>query len=1124
MEFRLLGPLEVRRDAAPVAIGGPRVRGLLAVLLLQHGRPVPRERLADQLWGDEPPADTRAALHYLVHRLRRALANGDDQPLTTTPAGYQLRIQPGSLDLDRVTTLITSARAARAAGRLPDAAGQLTAALALWRGTPLAELPPTPFLDAEATRLDRLHAATVEDRADVELALGRHTELVGELQAVTRVWPLRERLRAQLMLALYRSGRQAEALDVYRDARTTLVDQLGIEPGPELARLQQAVLNGDPSLDHVPPPPAPVVVPPPPEPVTREERKVVTVLVASAESGPEDDPEDARARLGDWERRVRDEVGRFGGTLTAVAGATAMAVFGTPVAHEDDPERAVRAALAIAGDGRAGVAHGEALLVHDGNGLAVSGSVVDAAASLRAAAEPGAVMVGAAIERATRRAIESAAAGNGWFRVVAPRARTGVRPEPDATVPLVEREHELAILGGLLDRARRGGEPQLVTLVGPPGIGKSRLVHELGRIAEDDPELVAWRHGHSPSYGDGVTFWALGEIVRAEAGILVTAPPEAAQERLVAAVDGALGPDANPAEAAWVVRHLRPLAVPGDHPDTPEGGGGDRRAEVFAAWRRFLEGLAARRPLVLVLEDLHWADDAMLDFVDELAEPATAVPLLVVCTARPELLERRPAWGGGKRNVTTVSLEPLTPDGTGRLLDALLPGQPLAPAVAAQVVASAGGNPLFVEEYVRMLRDQAGRAELTQHRRQPQGMDGHYDVALPETVGQVITARLDTLDPADKALLQDAAVLGETGWVGGLAALAGVDRTTAMAALLRLERRELLRRSAGSTVDRDTEYSFRHGLVRDVAYGQLPRARRADRHQRAASWIESLTPGRATEQTELLAHHLSQALTYARAAGLPTGDLRPRARAALREAGDRARALGGHVTAARFYEAALALEEPGDPDRAELLLRLGVARLRSDNSGLEVLEAARDAFTAAGRASDAAVAEVYMISTVWRAGRTEEVRPRIERALAMIAGEPPSRAKAEVLSMGATMLRNLEEDERALAVAQEAVAIGKELGLAEFEGLALTTIGSLKGEVGDVSGVTDLRRAIALLEKVHSGYHWFSLTHLGVVLCRTGDLPACFEVAAEGRRASERTGISDFDRRWSEIERAFEFC
>src|SRR5215210_5192431 len=454
----------------------------------------------------------------------------------------------------------------------------------------------------------------------------------------------------------------------------------------------------------------------------REERKVVTVLFADLVGftgrSEQLDPEDVRAMLSPYYARLRSELEWRGGTVEKFIGDAVMALFGAPVSHEDDPERAVRAALAIRDairqlnelepalelQLRQAVTTGEALISLDarpsaGEGMA-SGDVVNTAARLQTAAPVNGILVNQTTYRATRHSIqyrEAAAVDakgkaepvTAWEAIGA-RSRFGVDIEAQAATPLVGRERELASLTDALARARREDSCQLVTLVGVPGIGKSRLVAELFRVIDEDDELIYWRQGRSLPYGESMSFWALGEIAKAQAGILESDSTGEAEQKLRAALED---PIHDESEREWVERHLRPLVGLSVELDATS----DRRGEAFTAWRRFFEGIAERSSLVLVFEDLHWADEGLLDFVDHLAEWARGVSLLVVCTARPELLDRRPGWSGGKLNAHMVALAPLADTDAARLLGELL-GQAVLPAeTQTALLERAGGNPLYAE-------------------------------------------------------------------------------------------------------------------------------------------------------------------------------------------------------------------------------------------------------------------------------------------------------------------------------------------------------------------------------------------------------------------------------------------
>jgi class 3 adenylate cyclase len=655
----------------------------------------------------------------------------------------------------------------------------------------------------------------------------------------------------------------------------------------------------------------------------REERKIVSVLFADlvgfTSRSESLDPEDVRALLTPYWEHLRNELERYGGTVEKFIGDAVMALFGAPVAHEDDPERAVRAALAIrdwvrmSGEDlqvRIAVNTGEVLVLlgarpAQGEGMA-AGDVVNTASRLQSAAPVNGVIVGEATFHATRDRIDYRAAepvlAKGKTKPLpvweALGARSRATVETPSAAPLVGRAQELDLLIGALERTRSEAKPQLVTIVGVPGIGKSRLVTELFAAADIQPDWITWRSGRSLPYGEGVSFWALGEIAKAETGVLESDSNADAEAKLAASLERLLEDEA---ERTWLSDHLRPLL--GLASVAPRA---QDQSEKFSAWRRFLEAIALVRPTVLVFEDMHWADDDLVDFVDELADWLVDVPLLVVCTTRPELLERRPGWGGGKPNALTVSLGPLSDAETARVVAATLDRTPLSAELHEALLERAAGNPLYAEQYARAIAEGSG---------------GLSD--LPDTVHGLIAARLDLLPAAEKSLLQDAAVLGRTFWPEAIAAIAE-EESGAIEVLLRaLGRKEFVRRDRRSSVAGETEYAFAHALVRDVAYQQIPRVLRAEKHVRAAAWIEALSPDRTGDRADLLAHHYRAAIDLRAAAGLDTADLVERARAACFEAGARAASLNANKSAVRHYTAALDLmdllpHEAGD--REEVLL------------------------------------------------------------------------------------------------------------------------------------------------------------------------------------------------------------
>jgi class 3 adenylate cyclase/tetratricopeptide (TPR) repeat protein len=757
------------------------------------------------------------------------------------------------------------------------------------------------------------------------------------------------------------------------------------------------------------------------------------------------DPEDVAAELARYQGRVRAELERHGGTVEKFIGDAAMAIFGAPTAHEDDPERAVRAALAIREwareegvELRVGINTGEALITigarpEAGETLA-AGDVVNTAARLQSAAPVNEIVVGEQTYRATERAIDyrdaepvdakgKAQPVPAW-RAVAARARVGVDRVHGAA--LVGRRREVALLEDALARVLAERSSQLVTLVGVPGIGKSRLVLELYEAIERLPELISWRQGRCLPYGDGVTFWALGEMVKAQAGILEGDEAAEAERKLAAAV-------ADP----WVGSHLRPLVGLAGGTE----GGGDRRDEAFAAWTRFFEGLADERPLVLVFEDLHWADEHLLDFVDHLVDWAAGVPLLVVATARPELLTRRPGWGGGKPNALTISLSSLSDEDTARLLAELL-GSVLPAETQHELLARAGGNPLYAEEFARMLRDRGRVGEL------------------PETVQGLIAARLDLLEPEQKSLLQDAAVIGKRFWIGALASLDGGDRAGLEGALHALERKEFVRRERASSVVDDSEYAFRHLLVRDVAYGQIPRAERAEKHLVAAGWIERL--GRREDHAEMLAHHYLQALELTAAAGGSSDEFAGPARTALTDAGDRALGLNAYDAAERFFRAALDLFPADDAGRGPVLLRLGRALSLLGEPDAGILERARDELLAADDVEGAVEAETTLSELHWMAGDRDRAVEHLGNARRLADPLPPSPAKAWALSMASRIAMLASDNREAISLGEEALAMAARFGLDEIRAATLNNVGSARASFDPDGGMAQIEEAIAV--------------------------------------------------------------
>jgi class 3 adenylate cyclase/tetratricopeptide (TPR) repeat protein len=849
--------------------------------------------------------------------------------------------------------------------------------------------------------------------------------------------------------------------------------------------------------------------------VPRQERKFVTVvfcdLVGFTGRAEVMDPEDVRALLSAYHRHLRGELERHGGTVEKFIGDAVVAVFGAPTVHEDDAERAVRAAIAIrdwAGEQndievRIAVNTGEAIVSVDadasaGEGL-VAGDVINTAARIQVAAPVNGILVGEQTYRATRDAITYneaepvVARGKAQpvvvWEVASARGRPGAGAVPQVRSTFVGRERELGVLADAFERMRDDREPQLVTLIAVPGTGKSRLVYELSRIVDADPQLICWRQGQCLSYGDGVSFWALAEIVKAETGILESDGPDVAAIKLSESVRALLPP----ADVDWVERDLRPLI------GLTEGNSGDRgRADAaFPAWQRFLEALAERGPCVLVIEDLHWADEGLLNFLDDFAAGCAGLPLLLVTTARPELLDRRPQWGGGKINATTLAIPPLSADDTARIVHALLATTALSATRQRQLLDRAGGNPLYAEEFARMLTEKGNQDDL----------------AIPETVQGIIAARLDSLEPTVKRLLQDASVVGSTFWLGAVTSMGPAARGEVETSLRQLEQREFIRRERRSSVEGEVEYTFRHVLVRDAAYAQMPRAERAERHQRTAEWIASL--GRADDHAELVAHHYLEAIQYAKAAGREVAHLAAAARTPLRDAGERALRLAAYPQAARYLGAALELMAPDDADRPEVMYRYGFARLSADSTGEETMAEAIDLLRSTGQPELAARAALLLTRFVWNRADSAAFDKWVHVVDELTAEFPDSivRLEALVAQSGFSMVAG--DYERAIQAATDALPLVAELGRPELHARALDVRGTSRCALGDAGGLEDCRRGI---EIARAGGAVWELHHaLNNMITGTVQLGRVQEVRPlldEWKAAFDDVGGTHYSRQW----------
>lgn len=1055
MEFRLLGPLEVFEDDRQVTPRRAKQRGLLAVLLLHANEPVATDLLIEGLWGERPPETALTALHGHISALRKLFGAGR---IETRPPGYLLRVEPGELDLDRFDTLVAEARTSADVGQRSL---RLRAALGLWRGEPLADFRYEAFAQADIARLDERRLATLEDAIDAELTGGRHLELVPELEGLVASQPLRERPRGQLMLALYRAGRQSEALHVFQQGRRVLAEEIGIDPGPALQTLQRQILAQDSALE-------PMTTRKLAEP--RQARKVVTVLVAELSFATSIDPEDLQRLVEPALRNAREIIHRFGGTYEPLFSNALVGIFGAPHAHEDDAERAMRAASTLVnelsgGAGlrlRIGVERGDALVTVEGEHVEVTGEVLAVASRLQATSAPGEVRGGESVLRAIRE-----------------RASLG------SELIFVGRERELAVLERTYERVVGETAVQLVTIVGEPGSGKTRLAKEFRTLIETKAPH-AWREGRCLPYGDGVTFWALGEVVKAEAAILESDDPQTSAQKLSAAV--ALLVDESD-DRAWLETSLSPLVG-------IAGAGVSSREQSFAAWRRFLVAIAWREPLVMFVEDLHWADSALLDFVDDLVARASGVPLLVICTTRLELLDARPQWGGGKRNSTTITLPPLTADETRELASSVRAGAPPSEAL----ISRAGGNPLFVLELARM---------------SPTGT-----LELPGSLQDVIAARLDTLAPHVKEAAMDAAVVGEVFWSGALAAIAGADEHEVDEWLRRLVGSNVVRQARTSSVARQNEYTFLHVLVRDVAYGQIPKLKRARKHAAVAAWIERLAGERVVDHAELIAHHYASALELASPQSGDASELAAKTFRFLVVAGNRAMRLDV-AAAERFYRRALTLVSTGEPEHARLLGHL--ARTMQEQGRIPEAERTYEEAITALRAQDDPLALgdalVGFYMALSRHGKAQRARTVLAEAVKTLEREPPG---PELAAAYVNVARDCVQSGRAvegLEWSERTIDLAAKLGLHHQIVRSLQWRGIARGMLNDLGGVANLRESLQLGLELGLGFETgLAYGNLGEWVSWTEGPAASLAIYVQGIDFSERHGL-DHNVFWLKMDR-----
>lgn len=880
----------------------------------------------------------------------------------------------------------------------------------------------------------------------------------------------------------------------------------------------------------------PIATAPAPAPVeTRtEERRLVTAvftdIVGSTATAEQLDPEDVRARLVPYYAEARRELELHGGSVAKFIGDAVVALFGAPIAHEDDPERAVRAAFAVtkaieklnASDDwlnlniRTGVNTGDAIVVVGSNpgeeiGEA-AGDVMNTAARIQGAAPINGIVVGELTYEATRHAIEYEEGEPVEAKGKAEPVRVWVAKEA-LEVPtrregrrgtLVGRDAELEKLVGLWEQVQRERLPGMATVVGSPGIGKSRLLEEVGSRVDEDG-LTVW--GRCLPYGEGITYWAVTEILKGAAGILQSEGAEQISAKLGTLLE-TIGEDN--------LDELRTMAAAASNilgvATTPRGTYSATeitQAELHWGIRRILQLLARRRPLMLVFEDLHWAEPTLIELVRYIAEDEPDAPILVVGSARPELAESMPALMRERERQVAISLEPLGAEVGRVLLGELLSEEALKDTEAVDsLLQSTGGNPLFLEETVRMLMDRGVVDESGWHREEGAALP------IPNSLQSLIGSRLDQLIPPERRVAQHASVVGSVFWPGAVAHLQEDNDSELPQRLEVLERRDLIREHDDSSVAGEREYAFKHILIRDVAYGRMPRGRRAQLHLRFADWTEGLSAA-ADEFVEIVGYHLEQACQLTRAIARPTIDPPiDRAVHALSRAGEKAEAHEGMREADRFYARALDLVDEHSQAATELRLRRAnvMLVLGQAQNALELLGSIVEEARAANRLDLAGEAIGFLANIDHRQGRGALAMERFEESLKLAVQVGNRKLQVRAAYALASAKGDVGAADEALDDLRSAISIAEEI-----EDRPLRVVGHLRAgflffNKGDLGGAElQLERCSRLAAELGSHRDEARATFLlALIKYYRGVLDEAEELGERARAWLERTGETFF--------------
>ncbi|HVF52208.1 MAG TPA: adenylate/guanylate cyclase domain-containing protein [Actinomycetota bacterium] len=826
-------------------------------------------------------------------------------------------------------------------------------------------------------------------------------------------------------------------------------------------------------------------------PPARKERKFATALfadlVGSTTLAEQEDPEVVQAAIGSVFDRLAKVIVGYGGLIEKYMGDAILAVFGVPIVHEDDPERAIRAGLDMQAvlsemnrvaateskpelEMRIGIEAGDIVVDLERAGSRrdrmLTGDAVNTAARLQSSAEIGRVLVGPTAQSSARGTIDfsdpemldlkgkaAPVAAYTALRITAQRA--GDRASLGIESRMVGRDEESAVLQQTLHRVENEGRPALVTILAPAGSGKTRLVRELGRYVDGLDQNFFWRPGRCLPYG-AAAYSALVDVIKAQCEVLDDDTVDVARAKVLRSANDLMD-DEDTAVALNIL-----LGLPAD---VPMG-----REKLFDLWRRYLERLAARYPLVLVLEDIHWADEGLLDFIEFLADWGQGA-IMTVALARPELLDKRPGWGGGKRNYTAMYLDPLGPQESDDMLTDLF-GDALPVDVRTMISARSEGNPLYTEEIARMLIDRAVLVHESEGWRLASRIEG---IDIPRSIHALVAARVDGLTPPEKELLQDAAVVGRVFWSGVVARLAHQTSSQTREQLGYLRMKELITPREPSSFSNEHEFGFHHALIRDVAYDSLPKKLRAEKHVEVARWAASGPTADRDDIVELIATHFGQALAYMAEMGAAkdeTADLQERLLFWAVRAAERSRRAWQTDHALEWYRKALDVTEQlgkggGEAGALWEALAFTAVDVLPDEETAEAFSRAIAAYQAGGNEVGVGRAKAGYSKTLFQMGKEEAAVAMAEEAVSVLRSKNDEGSLARAVAALARLYWLSDRDEEAERLAAEATDLAGRAGDRETEALALNIRGlTLCSVEGVEAALEPVRQSHAIAREI----------------------------------------------------------